>query len=491
VAFGLSLQTPPSKKKSSSPQNQPNKNYPASDKGNISVGERIQTAKTVQDLLEAATQLWLPTDPDLAPHLIQQQIHHEKRLRSSSQLIAKLGSMLVNDHENEHWELKDPRLERAVLAAAIPYQTGNDRVEKEARYLKEALCGIHHIIAWATIVNDPTNNMIGEQTLNGIHEMFQRAEGVAHLVPLPDAIEMRWACRGLRLRLGLEHASAFLPTLEARASRLPFDIVPACIDWKETLPDAVDRLQEEIPFSFDSITTRTGAKVTERRGTAWIADQGIGALAYSGKLMTPQPISPVVSSIMRQVEEHVLLLDSEQSASAYPRPFFDCALCNHYPDGESACKFHTDPEHGSHWERLTCVVAAGEPRRFAFRPIPGVSTWSEWEHADFASSVALPQENHAPTALTLFPGDVVKMFGSCNDDFHHAVYPGDQNKRDNVDQDHQGRISLVLKRAIARNGGQKGHGIAGQGRRSRRRATSAPSTSSPSMSSKSRRRRRT
>jgi hypothetical protein len=37
--------------------------------------------------------------------------------------------------------------------------------------------------------------------------------------------------------------------------------------------------------------------------------------------------------------------------------FFDCALCNLYPTGESACKFHTDPEHGTYWDRLTCVVS--------------------------------------------------------------------------------------------------------------------------------------
>ena len=49
--------------------------------------------------------------------------------------------------------------------------------------------------------------------------------------------------------------------------------------------------------------------------------------------------------------------------------FFDCALCNHYPDGDSACKFHMDPEHGTHWHRTTAVVSCGSSRKFAFRPI--------------------------------------------------------------------------------------------------------------------------
>ena len=131
---------------------------------------------------------------------------------------------------------------------------------------------------------------------------------------------------------------------------------------------------------------------------------------------------------------------------------------------------------GSHWERLTCVVAAGEPRRFAFRPIPDISTWSDWEIAELKSSRGTPGLNdHSPAVITLFPGDVVKMFGRCNDDFHHAVYP-DKSKKSTSGEGNLSpggeRISLVLKRAIARNGGQKGHGIAGQGRRYRRRTHS-------------------
>ena len=28
---------------------------------------------------------------------------------------------------------------------------------------------------------------------------------------------------------------------------------------------------------------------------------------------------------------------------------FDCALCNLYPEGgDAACKYHSDPEHGTH-----------------------------------------------------------------------------------------------------------------------------------------------
>ena len=162
--------------------------------------------------------------------------------------------------------------------------------------------------------------------------------------------------------------------------------------------NTISTLLEDIPFNFDEITTRTGSSVKERRGTAWVAAEGIGALAYSGKLMLPKPIPSIVAKAMRHVEYALFSRDDKRDGkdtsfqldSDYERmnlfweetgQYFDCALCNHYPNDDSACKFHTDPEHGSFWERLTCVVSAGndDVRKFAFRPIPDETCWSEWD----------------------------------------------------------------------------------------------------------------
>ena len=57
-------------------------------------------------------------------------------------------------------------------------------------------------------------------------------------------------------------------------------------------------LLNEIPFNFDTITTRMGSRVEERRGTAWVADAGVGSLAYSGKLMPPHPLPSIASKTM-------------------------------------------------------------------------------------------------------------------------------------------------------------------------------------------------
>jgi hypothetical protein len=232
---------------------------------------------------------------------------------------------------------------------------------------------------------------------------------------------------------------------------------------------------DQIPFNFDTIKTRNGSIVQERRGTAWVvSDDDIGSLAYSGKLMNPNPIPPIVTSAMQQVEHAIFshkqwqdstLLSQHEDGRNHHREndivsmrdqlcyeetgrYFDCVLCNHYPNDDAACKFHTDPEHGTYWERLTCVVSASGKRgirKFAFRPIPEESFWSEWEEIEIGDSGvtgANTKENKkkrnttghqsgkkgdngeevAPAVVPLFSGDVVSMWGQCNDMFHHAVY---------------------------------------------------------------------
>jgi hypothetical protein len=173
-----------------------------------------------------------------------------------------------------------------------------------------------------------------------------------------------------------------------------------------------------------------------------VADEGIGALAYSGKLMMPHsPLPTVVKMAMSAVEDRLGLTYVTTTG------FFDCALCNHYADKDAACKYHTDPEHGTFWHTTTVVVAAGSDRKFSFKPIE--TSWHDWD----CLKVDSPAES---ATIPVFSGDVIVMKDSCNDDFFHAVHAG------TFDDD---RVSLVLKRALDRNG-RKGHGLPGEGRRS-------------------------
>lgn len=510
-----------------------------------SMGEAIQLAQTIADHLNIADKfIWLPTDNNLPSHLRTQLVHHEKRRRWGGQLLESLGQAALNDWENNPREVLrslsaeniwgDKRLLKIISSVALPMKDSSDRPEKEGVWISQALKGLY-VLSGCIAPVAPTSAHELDVWMNihrCISKLIQSADELftAQNTLLKDAVEVRWAIRGLVCRLQIannalpdnimetEATETILfttPNLNVRTSYLPFDILPHCVPWQMNpianelqyngypTHDVIPDLISAIPFNFDTLTTRSGNSVLERRGTAWLAEEGIGALAYSGKLMPPAEVPDVVRGIMRDIEQWChqsgrsslsqlplvqniggnleLIWDDSTSNDlpyvelgqfiqqpSYSSPivdgFFDCALCNHYPDGESACKFHTDPEHGSHWHRVTAVVSCGQSRKFAFRPIPEKSIWNEWEDAS-NSKQQKDDTSCAPAALSLFPGDVVLMTRDCNDLFHHAVYssPGALNNQ----QMDSSRVSLVFKRALDRNG-KKGHGLKGEGRRARR-----------------------
>jgi alkylated DNA repair dioxygenase AlkB len=183
-------------------------------------------------------------------------------------------------------------------------------------------------------------------------------------------------------------------------------------------------LRAELPFKADVITTRLGATVQERRLTCWLAEPGIGGLAYSGKIMPPAPLSPSVTA-------------ARDALAAALGDRYDCCLANHY-NAAAACAWHSDPEHGSLWARDTAVVSIGETRRFAFRRLPPADA------ADAAPEVH---------AVYLFHGDVVRMWADCQDCWQHTVLPPEGAWAAGE------RASLVLKRALPRGpSARRGHG---------------------------------
>lgn len=133
-----------------------------------------------------------------------------------------------------------------------------------------------------------------------------------------------WACK----RIGLPSSES----LEAACSplRLPFRVVPGlagfCVDLDSLIREVAARtplhvllcprvcrtgaeaaggtdicpdhaaVAGQVPFQAELLVTRDGRKVKERRETCWMAEPGIGGLAYSGKIMSPVPFTPHVRS---------------------------------------------------------------------------------------------------------------------------------------------------------------------------------------------------
>ncbi len=161
-----------------------------------------------------------------------------------------------------------------------------------------------------------------------------------------------------------------------------------------------------------------------------MADDGIGGLAYSGKIMSPVPFAGCVARVRDAIE-------------AATGVYYDCCLINWYQDGECACKFHSDPDHGKVWARDTVVVSVGETRRFNLRAIPdsSVSTVLDKDQE---------QEHHS---FHLYDGDVFYMFGDCQDAYQHAVL------RSEGPTNTSPRASIVFKKSLPGPGGRRGHGV--------------------------------
>ena len=161
-----------------------------------------------------------------------------------------------------------------------------------------------------------------------------------------------------------------------------------------------------------------------------MADEGVGGLAYSGKIMSPTPFTPVVAEIRDELYETT----GER---------FDCALLNLYPDGSTACKYHTDPDLGRLWARDSIIVSVGETRRFAFRRLGANDAEAHW--------------------FRVRSGDCIHMFADCNDAYEHCVMRAEGEDNDAP------RASIVFKRSMATASGKRGHGLRGEGRARGRR----------------------
>lgn len=434
--------------------------------------------------------MWLPSDDNLPPHL-SQVVHHEKRIKAASQLLQRFGDLLsLNDIDMDLlWKDSDINGWKRVILASYVSFNGIENTKNELKYVHMSLIGLHSVIGYTTTALNIKYILINDDDITeAIEGWIQKAELHAWDFTLREAIEIRWAIRGILIRINNNDNDSTdifnerIPNLNKRISDVPFDILPYCIKWNNLLQsndddnindnDAIIQADEignnnddvimktllnDIPFQFDKILTRSGENVIERRGAAWVANKNIGALAYSGKLMSPNKLPYIVKQVMRQVEDTIV--NTNEQIKLYRdmdvEEYFDCALCNHYPDSNAACKFHSDPEHGTYWERLTCVVCAGnyDIRKFAFRPIPSINSWMDYDDINAQEDKTVlkqsiskvdNEEDVFPAVIRLFPGDVVYMDNECNDMFQHAVYSSSSSKcDDSFTNNNLGRISLV------------------------------------------------
>ena len=229
------------------------------------------------------------------------------------------------------------------------------------------------------------------------------------------AAEAQWAWESLGRDASAEWPRPPTRLIE-RAAPLPFAVRVGAIDPSllslDVLYDEASPKRELIKSGSAVPTMQT---LAETRLTAWQSEVG-ECFVYSGKEMSPRVghearpgFSPAVAAVR------------DALASPPVDRFYDSVLVNYYEGGKVGMRFHSDPGQGEDgpWGFSTCVVSAGDCRQFVFRRIGDPSS---------------------RCTFSLRAGDVVEMFGSCQQEYQHSV------KTEASDEAAGPRISLVFKR---------------------------------------------
>ena len=274
---------------------------------------------------------------------------------------------------------------------------------------------------------------------------------------------LRWASARIGLPSTLFECTYEGTALREATAALPFTVIPASALRKvqqcqrmatdENLIDlssvAVSDLLAEVPFKSDDIVTASGRTVAERRETAWqTAVRSIGGFHYSGKTMLPQSYKHSGSSSSSSSSSNNNENDDDDDACARDNNGFspivqqiaravevatgatyDCVLLNYYPDGDSAMRYHIDPDQGIQWGNDTAVVSVGETRRFCFRAIPSSNHGDTTQRCvGFPGSKSSRRGGEVESdasgrvhSFHVFSGDVVHMFGHCQYLYQHCV----------------------------------------------------------------------
>ena len=415
------------------------------------VGALIQDAKTVEEILHAANESLL-LEGEEQFHFHFQDVHRQKNKSASVNGLKRLAKMMSSSGSYEKKKTKNNNriggIVRLIKGASLD---GTNKTNRK----KRASDGIDALRATASLLvslfdeddsdeDDDRDTSIIEEMRNACDELVRRVREDAEYFSDGDRIVFDWALRVIESNIA--SSSGETTTSERRGDatitvdEFPFRYVTPNIS--NVLKNiTVEDLRKEVPFKAEKLVTRTGKRVDERRETCFVAESGIGGLAYSGKIMEPTLLNeaslPLVTTIRNAIVE-ALRNDEDYAGCDID---FNCALMNLYPDGSSACAWHTDPEMGTVWDRDSVIVSIGETRRFAFRKLAGGGDKTQNDGEEEQIWVRV---HH---------GDCILMRDDCNDNWEHCVF-GKENDSNNA-----ARISLVFKKALSRGGGRKkGHG---------------------------------
>ena len=227
------------------------------------VGRLVNEAATIEEAL--ATARLLPRAGEETQHWETQDVHIARRRKSLTALLRRVTRWTVGGAaaEARRGVLANDDFRRCMHLLAEPGPA-------EA-YAAERRDGLRLVAALAQAPDALA------PVAHDLDEAFRVA--LDELDGAPGATTgLHWAAKRCAAAGAPVTALDALGAAES-ALRLPFRVHVNAV----ALP-GVDELAAALPLRADTIATKSGALVLERRRTAWLAEPGIGALAYSGEV---------------------------------------------------------------------------------------------------------------------------------------------------------------------------------------------------------------
>ena len=287
-------------------------------------------------------------------------------------------------------------------------------------------------------------------------EVSRRASAEAlNGVPAHEVAAAAWGCETLAVEPSVAMCT--------RSSEVPFKLHVGAVgraleQIASTRDGAVSELAAQLPLRRDAVVSGSAepsaTSIVEDRDTCWLSDAGV-AFAYSGKSMAAE-------GTLHDTEGVAVVRDAVHASIG---DLYDSVLINHYPDGTSGMRFHSDPgqgpgastagageaEQGGGWGYSTAVVSVGGTRLFTFRRIgqPEVRVTFAVRHGDCLHMYADCQRTWQHSVVREQPGRGLSARAPRGAEGRHV--PSTTSGKRQSPQSHgvgEARISLVFKRTF-------------------------------------------
>ena len=301
----------------------------AVDAGSLSAAERVVRASSPAELLAIAEEgqgggLVLPGQE--SKHYETQYIHMKKRQATATNALKRLSKYMIGIQSQDlrtslissssSSSSSSKAFSNLVLCALTPLPEMRD--DDVVNYA-EALRSIGHFAPSLDDNNDsiPFNQTdlyhLLETLLTDITPLILPRLPITSLTAVIVALE--------KLFISDKLLSLYTKKLYSSDYHIPFKLRSRFSAGRISL----SQILSEVLFQRDTFITVKGKQVLERRGTCWMAEEGVGGLAYSGKIMAPVPLSPCIASLRDHLFHELNI-------------YFDCCLVNYYPDGDCAVR---------------------------------------------------------------------------------------------------------------------------------------------------------